>query len=124
MKEKATGSFIAAYGRYIIFLVLFILVGYVLLYLTYKNVKREMIENLNARQMIHAKQAARAIESFFDNHIAMLQNLSINSHITDLDEDGKRTMREFHSLKSAEVSIITRIDSQGRIVHSEPYNQE
>ena len=121
MKEKAASSFIAAYGRYIVFLVIFILVGYVLLYLTYENVKREMIENLDARQMIHAKQAAKAIESFFDNHIAMLQDLAINRQIIDLDEDGKRTMREFYSLKSPEVSIITRIDSQGRIVHAEPY---
>ena len=122
MKEKAASSFVTAYGRYIIFLVLFILVGYVLLSLTYENVKLEMIDNLNARQMIHAKQAAKAIEFFFDDHITMLQNLAVNQHIIDLDEDGKRTMREFHSLKSAEVSIITRIDNQGRIVHSEPYN--
>ena len=78
MEETATSKFIRSYGKYIVVLFLFILTGYILLYLAYQNVKREMIEGLNARQMIHAKQAARGIETFFGDHISILQNYSKN----------------------------------------------
>lgn len=65
MKERAAGKFIRGYGKYIVTLFLFIVAGCVLLYLTYQNVQRDLIEGLNAQQIIHAKQAIRGIESFF-----------------------------------------------------------
>ena len=79
MKKRAALNFIITHGRYLIFLVLFMLIGFILLYLTYSNVKNEMIESQNARQMIHAKQAAKAIESFFNNHIAVLKIMAKNA---------------------------------------------
>ncbi|MCX5813430.1 MAG: ATP-binding protein [Proteobacteria bacterium] len=122
MKERAAGNIIISYVKYIVILVIFIVVSNILLYVTYENVKREMLKNLNARQMVHAKQAAKGIEIFFNDHIAMLQYLAKNRHIIDFDETGKRMMREYYSLHSEHISIITRIDSQGRILHSEPYD--
>jgi len=122
MKEKTEGNFFVRYGRYITFLGLFMLTGYVLLYLTYENVKREMIENLNAKQMILAKQAAKGIETFFNDHVAMLQHLAKNEHIVAFDETGKRLMRTFYSSHSEMISIVTRIDREGRILHPEPYD--
>jgi PAS domain S-box-containing protein len=123
MEERALITFIKSYGKYIVTLLLFIVVGYVLLYLTYKNVKQEMIEGLNARQLIHAKQAARGIEAFFGDHINILQNFSKNEHIVTLDESGKRLMRELISSHVGEISIISREDSHGRILHAEPYDR-
>jgi two-component system cell cycle sensor histidine kinase/response regulator CckA len=122
MKEKTESNFFVRYGRYITFLGLFMLACYVLLYLTYQNVKREMIENLNAKQMILAKQAAKGIETFFNDHVAMLQYLAKNEHIIDLDETGKGLIREFYSAHSEMISIVTRIDRDGRILHPEPYD--
>jgi two-component system, cell cycle sensor histidine kinase and response regulator CckA len=110
------------YGRYVIILILFLLVGYILLYLTYENVKHEAIDNLKTRQMIHAKQAAKGIEAFFHDYITMLQHLAKNKHIVSLDASGKQIMRDFYLSHAEAVSIITRIDSQGRILHPEPYN--
>jgi PAS domain S-box-containing protein len=123
MEERALITFIKSYGKYIVTLLLFIVVGYVLLYLTYKNVKQEMIEGLNARQLIHAKQAARGIEAFFGDHINILHNFSKNEHIITLDESGKRLMRELISSHVGEISIISREDSQGRILYAEPYDR-
>jgi PAS domain S-box-containing protein len=123
MEERASITFIKSYGKYIVTLLLFIVIGYVLLYLTYKNVKQEMIEGLNARQLIHAKQAARGIEAFFGDHINILQNFSKNEHIVTLDESGKRLMRELISSHVGEISIISREDSHGRILHAEPYDR-
>ena len=110
------------YAKYLFIPVLIVVVGYVLLYLTYKDVKQEIVEDLNARQMIHARQAARGIEAFFDDQIDILQNLARNEHLALLDETGKRMMREFQLSHSEEVSIITRIDSQGRILYPEPFD--
>ena len=124
MRERKAGKFMKRYGRYVIILVLFILVGYILLYLTYENVKREMIANLNARQMIHAKQAAIGIETFFHDRVAMLQYLAKNKHIVTLDASGKQMIRDFYLSHSDGISIITRIDSRGRILHPEPYDPQ
>ena len=123
MEERAASTFMRSYGKYIITLFLFIVVGYVLFYLTYKDVKREMIEGLNARQLIHAKQAARGIETFFNDHTEILLAMAKNEHIVSLDETGKRMMRETQLSHKAEVSIISRIDSRGRILHAEPYDR-
>ncbi|MEI7637586.1 MAG: PAS domain S-box protein [Syntrophus sp. (in: bacteria)] len=81
-----------------------------------------MINGLNARQLVHAKQAVRGIETFFDEHINILQNYSKNEHIINFDESGKRLMRQFLLSHGSEISIIVREDSQGRILYSEPYN--
>jgi two-component system cell cycle sensor histidine kinase/response regulator CckA len=122
MRKNKTGSFVINYGTFILFMAFVLLVGAVLFYLTYQGVKREMIDNLNARQMIHAKQAAKGIEAFFHSHIDMLQQLAKDKHIVDLDETGKRMLREFYSFHASEMSIVTRIDKQGRILHPEPYD--
>ncbi|MDP1990837.1 MAG: PAS domain-containing protein, partial [Syntrophales bacterium] len=110
------------YGRYMIMLVLFMLVGYLLFYLTYENVKKEMIESLNQRQMIHARQAAIGIETFFNDHVRRLEYLAKNEHIAVLDQTGIGLMRDYHLAHQEEVSIISRIDREGRILHPEPYN--
>jgi len=110
------------YVRYSVPLVLFILVGYLLLYLTYENVKHEMIDSLNARQMVHARQAAIGIETFFNDHVKMLSLLAKNGHIVDLDRTGVMMMRDYQAAHSEEISIITRIDREGRVLHPEPYD--
>ncbi len=121
-EESADTSPLKRYGQYILIPALILVVGYVLLYLTYRDVKREIIEDLNARQLIHAKQAVRGIEAFFNDHISLLENLARNEHIILLDEAGKELMREFLSSHSEEISIMSREDSQGRILYAEPYD--
>jgi len=121
MKEKKTGSIIK-YRKFILFMALILSVGAFLNYLTYQGVKQEMIENLNAMQMIHAKQAAKGIEAFFHGHIDLLQQLAKNEHLIDLDATGKQMLRDFYSFHTGTISIITRIDRQGRILHPEPYD--
>jgi len=121
---RKINNYITRYRKYIVILALFMLICYAILYLTYENVKQEMIRNQNARQMIHAKQAAKGIESFFNNHIAALRTMAKNEHVVVLDEYGKRIMQDYYSSYHTELNIITRIDSQGRILYSEPYDQK
>jgi PAS domain S-box-containing protein len=122
MKEKKTGRFSINYGKFILWMALILLASAVLIYMTYQVVKQEMIGNLNARQMVHAKQAANGIEAFFHGHIDMLQKFAKNGHIIDLDAAGKRLMHDFYSFHTGTISIITRIDRQGRIHHAEPFD--
>ena len=123
MVEKIAGiSLFKGSGKYVLIPVVISLIGYVLLYLTYGVVKRDAIQDLNDRQMIHAKQATKGIESYFGDHIEILQILARNEHIAALDQGGKRMMREFHEAHSKDISILSRLDSEGRILHAEPYD--
>jgi two-component system cell cycle sensor histidine kinase/response regulator CckA len=124
MKERAAGKFIRSFGKYIVTFFLFIVAGGVLFYLTYQNIHGEMIDGLNARQLIHAKQAVRGIDNFFGDHINILKNYSKNEHIATMNESGKRLMREFILNHRGETSIISRIDSRGRILYAEPYDRK
>ncbi|MCX5832170.1 MAG: PAS domain S-box protein [Deltaproteobacteria bacterium] len=124
MEKGTMSNFFRSYGKHIVILFLFIAVGNVLLYITYENVRQEMIEGLNARQLIHAKQAARGIETFLGDNINILQNYSKNEHLVAIDESGKRLMREFLSSHVGGVSIISREDSHGRILYAEPYDRK
>jgi PAS domain S-box-containing protein len=121
-KSSKTFPLLKSYAGYVVILVLLTTIAYGLLYLTYADVKREMLEALNARQAMHAKQAALGIQSFFKGHIELLQYLAENEHIIVLDDTGQRMMREFVSSHGGEVDIISRIDAEGRILYAEPYD--
>ena len=124
MRKGRADHFIKSYSMYIIFFVFFVVVSFALLYMMYENVKREMVESLNEKQKIMAKQTVRGIEMFFNDRVAMLRQFAKNRHIVDLDEAGKQIIRDYHAAHAGEISIITRIDREGRIVHPEPYDRE
>jgi len=117
-------KFLKRYGKYIFIFALFIGVSSFIFYLTYNNVREAMIENLNAKQMILARQAARGIESFVNDHIVVLRHMAKNRHIVDFDETGKIILHDFYASHAGELSIITRIDKNGNILHPEPYDKE
>ncbi len=114
--------FSRSYWAYGLFFLLLLLASYLLPYLTYESVKREAIESFNDKQFSLARQAARGIESFFHDRVAMLRQLARSGHIVDLDETGKQVMRDFQAAYADEISIVTRIDSRGRIFHPEPFD--
>ncbi len=120
MQKGTAFHFIRSYGIFIVLFALFAVVSYALLYLMYENVKEELIQNFNERQKIMAKQTVRGIETFFNDRVAMLRQFAKSEHFIDLDETGKQIMRDYHAAHAGEISIITRIDREGRIVHPEP----
>ncbi len=109
--------------RFFLFLTLIGFCGY-LLFAVYNDVKKETIKQLNDRQLSHAKQAAKGIESFFNNQLSMLTYLSKNDSIIDLDDSGKVLIRLFYSNNSAEINGITRVDAKGRIMYTFPYDHK
>jgi PAS domain S-box-containing protein len=95
-----------------------------LFYAGYDTVKKELIRDLNVRQMSHAKQAAKGIESFFNHYLSDLKFLSQIDSIIDMDDRGRDLMRIFQSNNSDEINGVTRVDADGRIMSSFPYDQK
>ncbi len=109
------------YWRYLFFIILFMSVASVLLYLSYADIRHKMIDQLNVRQRIHARQAAFSIETFFQERIASLKQFAEDEHIVTLDDHGMKMMRDFHSSRGGQ-GIISRIDREGRIIYAIPYD--
>ncbi len=106
------------------FIFLFLLIGICiyLFYSVYDRVKTETITDFDARQMAHAKQAARGIESFFDNYLAFLTYLSQTDSVITMNTGGKVLLRLFYDNNRQAIRAITRTDARGRIVYTLPYD--
>jgi PAS domain S-box-containing protein len=93
-----------------------------LFYAVYDTVKIEMIRDLNARQTAHARQAAKGIESFFNHYLNMLKCLSQSDFIIRMDDQGRNFMRIFYNNNINEIKGITRVDANGRIIYTYPFD--
>ncbi len=111
---------VPGYGKYIIILCLFSAAGYALLYFTYENVKTKLIANLNERQLVHGRQAARALTDFFENWTTTLTAYSCIDDIIDLNDQGKRLMAALYETRRGQIRAVTRVDAQGRVVYTIP----
>jgi PAS domain-containing protein len=108
------------------FAVLFLLVaaGGLLLYSAFFDVRNRAIDQLNAEQLILAKQASKSIRGFFEHYSHLLSHLSTISHIASLDQQGKDLMQVFYETHANEIRSITRVDSRGRVVCTFPENPD
>ncbi len=103
-----------------IFLVLFIVCGLLLLSM-YNEVESTTIAQLNNEQMIHAQQAAKGIERFFITYNNTLSFLAANDHIIAMDPEGRRMLQGFFTLHSQDIASISRVDRNGIILYTYPY---
>ncbi len=110
------------YKYRIFFLLLLIGICIYLFYSAYEQVKTETITDFNARQMAHAKQAARGIESFFDQYLAFLTDLSQTDSVITMNTGGKVLLRLFYDNNRQAIRAITHTDARGRIMYTLPYN--
>ncbi len=106
------------------FLALFVWIAVCLLlfHIFYQNAKETAIADLNARQMIHAKQAAKGIEGLFDHWITLLESTARRDSIIRLNDPGKRQMAFILWTHEQGVKGITRVDQRGRILYTFPYD--
>ncbi|OPY71787.1 MAG: Blue-light-activated protein [Syntrophorhabdus sp. PtaU1.Bin050] len=89
----------------------------------YEKAKQESIKNLNTQQLLHAKQAARGIESFFNNWTTILTVLSETDHIKDMDVTGKKNIESLYKNNNEFIRSIARVDARGRIIYTFPYDR-
>ena len=86
----------------------------------YNEAKEKAIADLNAQQTIHAKQAQRGIEGFFDHTIEFLTQLAGLEHIIDLDDQGRNELDLALHMHPTGIHAIARIDRTGKIAYIAP----
>ena len=86
----------------------------------YRDVKRQAIEELNTRQMVHARQAAQGIEHHMEYIVNTLDLLARLPGVIAVDSEGRAVMRDYQARHADEVKGVTRLDAGGRIVFTTP----
>ena len=108
--------------RFVFFILLFLVCvcGYLFIAL-YEGAKNSAIEDLNARQAVHAEYAAKQITGFFDRWTDRLNYLAEDEAIVTLNDLGKKKMEFLLTAHKDDIKGITRVDARGRILHTVPY---
>ncbi|HEY3276849.1 MAG TPA: PAS domain S-box protein [Syntrophorhabdaceae bacterium] len=108
-------------GGFVLLALVIFLCGY-LFFSFYGQVKANLIEEYNKRQMVLAKQAARSIEKLMAQHERTLKVLSTDRRIIRLNMEGKEVMETIFRAQGRDVRGVSRIDEYGRIVYTVPYS--
>ncbi len=91
----------------------------------FSDAKEKAIDELNAQQMIHAIQAQHGIEEFFQNTIALMNNITKSDHIIHLDDQGRQELDFAYKMNPGRsIQAITRVDEKGFISYTTPYKAE
>ena len=107
--------------RYFVALFLVILIIFaVALTAIYRDVKQQTIQELNARQMVHARQAALGIQHHMDYIIDTLEILAHLPEVIAMNASGERILSGHQARHATEVKAVTRLDSRGRIIYTTP----
>lgn len=105
--------------RILLFFLLILTFGFIL-YFSYKEVRLQTVNKLNEKQMIFAKQAAKAIEFFFKEHISLATYLASDPAVINLSDEGILILKKVQANHSEYIKAITRYDSEGTITYSYP----
>ncbi len=90
----------------------------------YNQAKKAAINHINSEQLIHARQAARGIEDFFNNWTLTLQALAESASIINMDKAGKDDIALLFRTNQDRIRAITRVDAAGRIIYTFPFNRD
>lgn len=86
----------------------------------YNAAEENAIRQLNSEQKIHARQAAKGIEFFFQTWTDILTSFAKMDEVITLDAGGKRDMTLFYESHQKQIQSITRVDENGRILYTAP----
>jgi PAS domain S-box-containing protein len=90
----------------------------------YSQAKQEATKNINREQLLHASQAARGIEDFFDRWARTLTALAESGAVINMDRAGKEDIALLFRVNQDMIRTITRVDAAGRIVYTFPFNRD
>ena len=93
-------------------------------YLLYLEVKQITIDEFDARQMVYARQAARSIENLLNRFFNEISYIASIDEIVLMGPKGEELMRKYYAKNREEILAITRVDRQGTIIYTEPYNSK
>jgi len=105
-------------------ILIFVVACFYLFFTTYQRVKNDAIEELNKQQLAHAGQARAGIEAFFHQYLKLLGHLTRHDDIINLNEEGKRTLRDMYEASRDDIKSITLVNSRGRFIYTVPNNEK
>jgi PAS domain S-box-containing protein len=103
-----------------IFLLLLVVCS-VLLFVIYTDVESKTVTQVNTEQMVHAEQAAQGLLRFFATYNSTLTFLAGSDHIIAMDPEGREIVQRFYTSHSEEILSITRVDENGIILYTYPF---
>lgn len=109
------------YKYLLLFLFILLCISGYLFVTFYEGAKNSAIEDLNARQKLHAQYAAKEIEGFFNEWTYRLTYLAKDNEVIALSNEGKKHIELFMSAHKDDIRAITRVDARGRIMYTFPY---
>lgn len=109
-----------SYRTQMICLILGILICISLIVSIFHRIEESAVREMNERQMIYARMAAKGIESFLADHITTLTALAGNPHIIDINQDGKELFPAGKDMIGQYIQGITRVSAGGEIIYTYP----
>ncbi|MFA5182558.1 MAG: PAS domain S-box protein [Syntrophales bacterium] len=111
--------------RYILLLIAVMLIICSYLFTSFYNqARQEALKHINNEQLLHARQAARGIEDFFDNWTRILTALAASNPIINMDKTGKENVELLFRANQDKIRAISRVDRTGRIIYTFPENRD
>ncbi len=108
-------------GVWLALLVLPLAAAY-LLWSVFVEVRQEAIQQWEAQQKTLASEVAKGVESYFQHYLSTLTYLAANSNIVEFNERGRQLMDGFHDYNRHSLRAVTRVDENGLILYTSPYN--
>ncbi len=112
------------YRKYMVILVVLLISFSSALMAIYSEIKQKTIDDLNTRQLVHARQAAKGIQHHFEHIIDMLSHFGQQNDIIQMNEQGRKSMSDFLQSHTEEFKALTRTNALGRIIHTVPYKAD
>ncbi len=109
---------------YIIITCFVILSGIYFFFQIYEEVKLKTVNQLNQHQRVHAKAAADSIQAAFKSYELNLKFLTSIDSIKVYSDAYKPFMKKFYLSNSENIKAVTRIDKNGNIVYTYPFNKK
>ncbi len=110
--------------RYLISISIAIIIAGTLFNKVFSDVENEILAQLEGKLKIHARQASESIEKLFSNYKSDLIFLSNQKSVRDLTPEGKELLIDYFSSHKNSVKALTRIDKDGKIEYTVPYNSK
>jgi len=89
-----------------------------LFYFLYDAEKERTIDELYARQLIHAKQAAKGLEDYIVSWVNQFNLLAQNESVIKLSPEGKKVIDSFYEKEKDKIGSILRVNDKGIITYA------
>ena len=94
------------------------------MYVLSSEVDQQTLEQQIQQQEIYANQASLSIQNFFDQFNHSLAFLTTKDDIINFTSNSKVFMQDYFVSHSEELSAITRISAEGKIIYTYPFVEE